>query len=357
MKHCISLASIVVLMVCGGVFAQPVGTTSYHSILGDTFDMNVWQGNKISVLTPTATTYNNSTMSSIVSALDKAYDYYYSAVGEAPANFPAYMRDGRMTIASVSPTGGAGYSWIGSTGIELETGTFNVLYNGVKNNNEYDQVAFYEFGRNFWTNKLGARLNGGNPNGPTIGQYTFTTGFAVFMRFKSMEYAQLNGAPFGSWTFTQFKNNVLGLVDQYTADHSLNFANTLAVGKGVPGILGGTDLFASMIFRIGRDHGGETFFNDLWKEAAKLPTTNTDQGAIDNFFLASSYAANANLTSLFVNDWRWNISASAQAQAAAITAVPEPTALGFAMLTAPALLRRRNIKRPSLTPSLQPALA
>jgi hypothetical protein len=344
MKCPARIAAMLVLMFGGSTFAQPVGTTTYKSIQNGTFDMNVWEGSKISVLTPTGTTYNNGTMSSIVSALDKAYEYYYNAVGEAPANFPAYMRNGRMTIASVSPTGGAGYSWVGATGIELETGTFNVLYNGVRDNNQYDQVAFYEFGRNFWTNKLGARLNGGtpgDPDAPTIGQYTFTTGFAVFMRFKSMEYAGLAGGPFGSRTFTQFKNTVIGLVDQYTANSSLNFANTLALGKGIPGTLGGTDLFASMIFRIGRDHGGEAFFNDLWKEAAKLPTTNTDQGAIDNFFLAASYAANADLTTLFVNDWRWNISAGAQAQAAAL-AVPEPAGLGLILLSAVVLRRQRR---------------
>ena len=187
---CLALTSTVV--------AQPVFQVPYQSILGDNLTMNVWQGTNISFLTPvtssdpvvaglTLSTSAENIMGQIVTNVDQAYNYYALACGSLPAPYPPnYYVNGRSTIAAVDNTGGAGYSWIGSTGIELQTGTFDVLYNNVAANNQYDQVTFYELGRNFWT--FGNQLNG-NSSGVNIGQTSFTTGFAVFMRFQSMDYA------------------------------------------------------------------------------------------------------------------------------------------------------------------------
>ncbi|MCY2926371.1 MAG: family 20 glycosylhydrolase, partial [Planctomycetota bacterium] len=284
--------------------------------------MNVWQGQYISFLTPTTTTgLSNATMAALVGKVDLAYDYYHIATGSNPTPYPpSYYINGRDTIAAVDHTGGAGFSWIGYTGVELQTDYFNTLYSGVATSNQYDQVVFYELGRNFWL--YGNQLDGGNvsnPGGPTIGQYSFTTGFAVFMRFKSMEYAGVTGSPYGSWSFSQFEDNVKGLVDQYTANATLNFNNTLAVGQGVPGSgLGGTDLFASFLFRLGRDYGGDSFFLNFWKNVGQRPTVSTDQGAIDNFFLASCYTTGQDLSNLFVNQWRWTISPGALYEASSV---------------------------------------
>jgi len=323
---------------------------SYQSFNGNSYTMNVWQGRNISFLTPVGQTpdpnmtLDSNTMAKILNTVDSAYDYYYLATGKKPSVYSPYYHNGRDTIADVATTCGAGCGYLGYTGIELETGTFNVLYNGVKNTNRYDQTVFYELGRNFW--HYDSKLDGG-PS-PSIGEYSFTTGYAVFMRFKSMEYTGCAGGPFGSWSFPTFRQNVINLVDQYVADPSLNFQNTLAVGAGVPGSgLGGTDLFASFLFRLGRDYGGDSFFLNIWKEVNLRPNVSADQGAIDNFFLASCYTADHNLTNLFVNTWRWPISSQAQAEAYHI---PEPAtvsllALGFALSLskgALALLRRRR---------------
>jgi hypothetical protein len=56
----------------------------------------------------------------------------------------------------------------------------------------------------------------------------------------------------------------------------------------------------------------------LWKEVAAEPAVSTDQGAIDNLFLAACYAADRNLSNLFVDTWRWPVSRAAQAQAATL---------------------------------------
>jgi hypothetical protein len=115
------------------------------------------------------------------------------------------------------------------------------------------------------------------------------------------------------------EQNVKNLVDEYVADPSLNFSNTLAIGQGVPNSqLGSTDLFASFLFRLALEYGGNAFYESLWKQVAAEPAATTDQGAIDNLFLAAGYAADRNLTSLFIDTWRWPISTAAQAQAATL---------------------------------------
>ena len=143
---------VMVAALAGAAQGQPLpDPVAYHSILGDDLTMNVWQGQYISFLTPTTMTgLSNATMATLVGKVDLAYDYYHIATGLNPAPFPPnYYINGRDTIAAVDNTGGAGYSWIGATGIELQTNYFNTLYNGVANNNQYDQVVFYELGRNF----------------------------------------------------------------------------------------------------------------------------------------------------------------------------------------------------------------
>ncbi|MCY2931230.1 MAG: family 20 glycosylhydrolase [Planctomycetota bacterium] len=322
----LAVGLVMVAALAGVAKGQPLADpVTYQSLLGDTLTMNVWQGQYVSFLTPTTMTgLNNATMSTLIGKVDLAYDYYHIATGSNPDPWPPYYYiNGRDTIAAVDNTGGAGFSWIGATGVELQTDYFNMLYNGVATSNQYDQVVFYELGRNFWL--YGNQLDGGNvsnPGGPTIGQYSFTTGFAVFMRFKSMEYAGVTGAPYGSWTFSQFEDNVKALVDQYTANPTLNFSNTLAVGEGVPGSgLGGTDLFASFLFRLGRDYGGDSFFLNFWKKVGERPSVSTDQGAIDNFFLAACYTTGQDLSNLFVSQWRWTISAGALYEATNIPVV------------------------------------
>jgi hypothetical protein len=109
------------------------------------------------------------------------------------------------------------------------------------------------------------------------------------------------------------------MIDLYLADSSQTWNSTLLQGRAQannPSALGATDLFASFVFRLRRDYGGDVFVNNIWKEAAKRPNAATTQDAVDNFFLAACAAAQTNLTHLFTVIWHWPISASAQAAAA-----------------------------------------
>jgi len=66
---------------------------------------------------------------------------------------------------------------LGATGIELQTDFFKILYNSVKDFREYDQVIFYEFGRNFWLFHDQLEYKGKDASGAV------TTGNAFLCRF------------------------------------------------------------------------------------------------------------------------------------------------------------------------------
>lgn len=274
---------------------------SYKNFNGGDLNLYAWEGNKVMILSRD-NKLNRVTMFKWLKAMDTTYGYYKICTGREPSFYsPTYINN-RSTIADVASTCGAGCGYLGATGIELQNTYFDVMYNAINNNNEYDQVAFYEFGRNFWFygDQLAYKEND-----------AVTTGYAIFMRFMSMEAANVKGAPFGSLSFLEFKNKIIEQIDLYLDNSSLNWNNTLGSGEGIPGGFGGSaDLFASFCFRLKRDYGGETFMQNVWKKAGLRPNANTTQDAVDNFFLASCAAANKNWTAVF-QTWRWPLSDNA----------------------------------------------
>ena len=196
-----------------------------------------WVGKNVAVLVPKSKSASLApkTMTKMIDALDSAWAEYQHVTGQSPSQYITY--DKRDSIAVVPQTCGAACSYIGATGTEIEPSYFQTLYNGIANKNQYDQPLFYEFGRNFWFY--------GNSLAPstTYGS-TATTGYAVFMRFRSMDAVGIPGGPYNGTPFPTFESQEWALVYDYDSDLSDTFANTLAVGSS-PGMYGGTDFFAS----------------------------------------------------------------------------------------------------------------
>lgn len=289
------------------VSAQTPQSFEYRATQGQTITLYPYTGQKIALLVPSPN-LDNATLSQIVTVFDAAYDYYAQATGRDPGLFFNY--NGLATIAVVPLTCGVGCGFLGFTGIELQNEWFDILYNGVRNQNEYDQVVFYEFGRNFWF--YGDKIEyKDSDNAGSV-----TTGYAVFMRFMAMEATGVTPGLNGN-DFAVFKAEVQGLLDLYLADKSLDWNNTLRVGRAPTNLLGlgGADLFASFLFKL-REYYGDNFVQQIWKEVAKRPDTQTTQDAVDNFVLAASAATDKNLTSLFANTWRWPVSNAAIQEAA-----------------------------------------
>jgi hypothetical protein len=280
---------------------------TYTSFDGTVLTLNAWEGSQTALLTANAD-LDPAVMARILKALDGAYLYYHDATGYTPTRANTYKD--KLTVAEVPATCGAGCGFLGATGIELQTDTFSTLYKQVQTSDLYDQAAFYEFGRNFWSLSPQLQYKAPDAGDPVV------TGFAVFMRFMAMEAIGVSGAPFNNWSFTQFRANVEQMADLYEADTTQTFQNTLQVGRpqaNNPSGLGATDLFASFLFRLRRDYGGNEFVARLWGEAALRPAAATTQEAVDNFVIAASLAANRNLANLFVTRWRWPVSPAALA--------------------------------------------
>jgi serralysin len=254
-------------------------------------------------------------MGPILIALDKAWDYYQlaSAPGRQPISYGPTTYQGRDTIAVVTDGGtcGAGCSYVGFTGTEITTTSFNTLYNDVNNNFVFDQVLFYEFGRNFWF--YDGQLKYHSP--PDVDPVA--TGFAVYMRFMSMDAAGVNGGPYNGFSFSFFRSQVVSLIDTYILTPSLNWTNTFKIGQAPSNTLGlgTTDMIASLLMRIERDFGKPGFATNFWKQVALRNVAFSTQGAVDNFILAASATTGKNLVGIFTNTWKFPVSAAAAQEA------------------------------------------
>jgi len=272
---------------------------TYISFEQDTMNLFAYEGAKTMILSNTPNR-DSLTMQKWLASMDGAYEYYSQCTDREPNFFTGftYVND-RSTIARVDKTCGAACGYIGWTGIEIMNTFFDRFYDDLEKRGEYGQEPFYEFGRNYWFYSDQLEYAESDP---------IVTGYAVFMRFMAMDYLQLKGANFWSWTFDEFRSEVKELLKTYLADPSYTWENTLAKGQGLRNTqLGATDLFASFCFYIFDNHGGHEWVKAVWKEAGTLPKKNTTQDAVDNFIIASSRAAKQNLIPLFT-EWRWPIS-------------------------------------------------
>jgi hypothetical protein len=289
-----------------GVTTNAQGMVVYTAFNGGRYTLKPWMGRNIVLLTPTNAVYQTNIVARIITALDKAYDFYESATSRRPQNYDPTTFLGRDTIAVVNSTCGAGCTEVGYTGTEILNTYFQILYTAVLSANQYDQVLFYEFGRSFWF--YSRQLSYQAPDTDPV-----VTGYAVYMRFLSMHAAGVAGAPFNGKSFSSFESAVTSLMDTYVHTPSLNWSNTFRTSTAPPNSLnlGGTDLIASLLMHIGRDFGGSRFGLDFWKQAELRPTALSTIDAANNFVLAACAATGANLTGVFATTWKWPVSAAA----------------------------------------------
>lgn len=276
-----------------------------------------WAGKYVVVMTPASTTasLDPATMTTLVASLDKIWSYYLDATGQAPFPDSDDTYNGLDVIGVVpddTPICGIACSNIGANGTSILDQYFGTLYSEI-GSGSLDQVLPYEFGRNFWFygNQLGYTAND-----PVM------TGFAVFMRFQSMNVERIPGGPFNGRPFSQFQSDVEGLVDVYESDAaSYTWQSTLGSPTGVTFAVdggqtyGASDLLASILFRLMKHYGGDAFASHFWRAAASQPAAASTPDAVDNFVIAASLAAAANLTGEFTGEFRWPVSSTAAQKA------------------------------------------
>lgn len=287
------------LLILGLIFSsllQAQTPQTYVTFGGDTLHLYKYEGEKTMLLAQ-SNNLDTAIMRKWTKILDGTFNFYKLCTGREPDLIPSTYINNKTTIANVDLLNGAGGRGnLGGTGIELLDTYFNQCYTSILFENKYEQITFYEFGRNFWFygNKLSYE------NDP------ITTGYAVFMRFMSMKYLGVDDYP----SHIDFVNQIRELRNTYIANSSLNWSNTLGVAQGVPGSpWGATDLFASFCLYLEEKYGWQ-WIQNVWQYAGLRPDRVTTQDAVDNFIIASSQAANSNLISLF-QEWRWPVSQSA----------------------------------------------
>ena len=275
----------------------------YHSISAGFLNLYAWEGQKVMILSR-RNDLNRATMFRWLQTVDSAYGYYRACTGRDPLILASTYIDNHTTIADVPVTCGAGCSYVGFTGIEITNSSFDVNYQVINDYNQYDHLCFYEFGRNFWF--YGSKLDY-----KEAGSFPIAGAYAVFMgSMEGRDAVGVEGSTVYGETYPQQKARFASFLNLYLADPTLNWSNTFAVDKGVPGHCNAADLFTSMCMKLKSDYGGDYFLRGIWKNAALQPDAVTTQDAVDNFFLAVCATANKNLTSLF-QSWRFPLSTNA----------------------------------------------
>jgi serralysin len=274
--------------------AAPLPAIPYVSFQGETLSLYPWYGDKIVLLTRSGS-LDEQAIAGIVAGIDAAYTQYHAITGREPTPWGPTFINGRSTIAEVPDghTCGAGCAYVGFTGIEIMSTYFGVLYDGYVQHGQYDQIPFYELGRNFWFYGDHLAAAGFDP---------FLTGFAIANRFISMELAGVPGGPFGSLDFATFKRSiVVDLLTSYLADPSLNWENTLKTNQAPPNPYGwgAADLAGGMLYRVFQDNG-LSGYHDFFAALALQPRAGSAADAVNNFIQAAYTATGRDYTYLFV---------------------------------------------------------
>jgi serralysin len=298
----------------GGNRVEELPPILYTAIDGHTETLIPWQGRHVSVLVEPGVTRDPQVMGKLVGALDRAWDYYEATTGRVPGT--AHSLNGRDEVAEVTSTCGAGCTYIGATGTEILTSYFESMYQEIAEHDLYNQIPFYELGRSFWF--WSPQLEFQAPD-----QDPVVTGFAVWMRFRSMAAAHVKGAPFNGIPFATFSFQVEALAGQYEANPSLTFAETLAMDRS-PGLYGGTDFWASLMMQLAERHGGQKFVERFWHHASDLPAASSTTDAVTNWVQDASYAACADLSSVFYERWGFPRPDGSVTPRPLASTVPEP---------------------------------
>ena len=289
----------------GKLLAQPRRKIEYSSFKGADRELYPWKGPHIAFLTR-SNDLDRVTMTRLVEVFEGVHVYYERATGREPERFRHL--DGRLTIAEEPVTYGAGCGYLGRTGIELMPEYFGRLYDQIRETGEVDQVLPYELGRNFWF--YDAQLRFVEPDESDA----FVTGFAVLMRFWSLEAVGCGVGPFGQATGVEFRQTVESLVDVYEKSATSTFDSTLRAGRGIENSLGlgATDLFASFLMRLRRESPRPDFPARVWRYLGAQPEAARTEDSVDNLVVAASLAAGVDFGDTFEQRWRFPVSAAAR---------------------------------------------
>lgn len=270
-------------------FTRRLETVDYDPFLTElpNVEMVARRGDHIALLTPLAdeSRYDDAVLRRIVEAVDTGWEFYQKVTGRAPSLHPVYSLDGLGTVAVVERTIGAGGGFLGYTGIEIWADPyFDVwMHDNVRDHDQFDQIPFYELGRNFWfySGALGAL------------PVDEATSFAVVNRYFAMDFAGVDPAPYNNrYPFDALRDELLDdLAQFYLQDPALDWSNTIEINAGpvLPEAYArwdGSALLVSLFARVMEDLGIDAYAR-MWQLIGQAPHAGDPEAAAENFFDAA----------------------------------------------------------------------
>lgn len=248
------------------------GLVPYETFGKQRLQLRPFAGRNVVLLLAPARQVAQTAVTRALSAIDRGWDWYKDMFGKAPT--PYWLHDGKATIAEVPETCGAGCGMTGFTGIEMLPKYVDLLLEQAAQD-RYNQLIFYELGRNFFfflepLGQLGALI----------------TGFAHVNRFYCMDAIGVIGGPWGDgldWEISRH-DVLVDLLDRYVADAKLTWRNTIAEYKAPenPRKWDGAAFAGSLYYKIRRDHGSAGY-RRFWKLMAGAPKADTPQESVERF--------------------------------------------------------------------------
>jgi hypothetical protein len=293
------------------VYRAPVSVLRSPAV---NFELYPWEGRNVVLLTQ-GNHHDPTTIAKYLEAVDRAWEFYDSMTGQFPKRGPdksvwSRTYNGKAVIAGIPSLdnvdsakfmscGGNGCGAYETLGIELRWQVVESSLQMIEDFDMFDHTVFYELGRTFWNEaKCGPVLN------MTQGDTVTPTGFAVLMRYVSMDHVGLTLAPDTEIDGSDFKKSLLKLEEGLFEDKSLNLNSMTS-----PIFIRGLDrnaIWASLMNRVGEQNGGVQFYSKFFQNCSQLGRATSSVSALKNWKTLSEFAAGKNLDALFVDRWRFS---------------------------------------------------
>ena len=271
-----------------------------------------WEGRNITFLTTDAE-LDPLMVTHFVGCLDQGWETYAKLTGAKPGRFKNL--NGKPTVTAVPAGGltcGAGCGYIGVTGVELAMFYDQNVADWQRDPLNFPHYGFYELGRNFYTFK--------------DRHSCFITGYAVFMRYVCMDAVKCHDADLPTRTHIEQMEEVYArssepflrtftILDGY--DEKTNRMKD-ASGK----MIRTSDqpvMYATAMLKLRRDYGGDAWVQKFFAALAKCPGIKpTDKAAARrqclSWLACASHAAGRDLTPIFCDRWRMDLSTDLRAR-------------------------------------------
>lgn len=271
-----------------------------------------WEGKNITFLTLDGKA-DPAMVTHFVECLDKGWETYADLTGRKPRMFK--QLNGKPTVAAVPGGGltcGAGCGFVGATGVELAMFYDTNAAEWKQDPLSFPHYGFYELGRNFYT--FGDRHS------------CFITGYAVFMRYVCMDAMQCHDLDAGTRQHIERTEALYAASDEpflrtFTMHGGYSEKeNRLkdASRKSIP-VSDQPVMYAAAMLKLRKDYGGDAWVRKFFAALAKCPEVKpTDKTTAAQQCLAwlacSSMAAGKDLTPIFVDRWRMDMTTELRAK-------------------------------------------